>query len=183
MTNLHEEKVAQAIEGDKDAFGDLYEIFLDEIYHYIFYRVERAEEAEDLTEIVFLRAWQALGHNPPREIPFRLWLYRIAHNAVIDHYRTRKNNLALDEAPPLAAPDDSLEYLVGQREQQAMIDRTMLQLKADHQQILTYRFFAGLSHREIALVMERDEQAVRALQYRAIKALRSLLVSQEGFHV
>ena len=183
MTIHNEQLVAQAIQGNKDAFGDLYERFLDEIYHYVFYRVERQEEAEDLTELIFLRAWQALEKNPPREIPFRLWLYRIAHNAVIDHYRTRKDTLALDEAPTLATPHGSLEYLVGQREEQALLDRTMLQLKAEHQQILTYRFFAGLTHREIALVMDRDEQAVRALQYRAIKALRNLLVAQEGFHV
>ena len=91
-----EQLVIRALGGDEKAFGDLYQRYLTDIYHYIYYRVNCRQEAEDLSEAVFLRAWKALDENPPDEAVFRLWLYRIAHNMVVDHYRTRKDLVGLD---------------------------------------------------------------------------------------
>lgn len=175
--------LARALAGDADAFGDLYERYLDAIYHYVFYRVGGREEAEDLTEAVFLRAWQALDKNPPRESPFRLWLYRIAHNAIVDYYRTRKGQAQLEDAAHIPDPVEGPEASVARQEQADVLKRTMLQLKEDHQQVLTCRFIAGLTHAETAVIMSRTEEAVRALQYRAIVALRNLLIFQEDIHV
>ncbi len=175
--------VARAIAGDTAAFGTLYERHLDAIYHYVFYRVESHEEAEDLTELVFLRAWQALENNPPRKIPFRLWLYRIAHNAVVDHYRTRKDQVGLEAAAHLPNPLEGPEASLARQEQAEILKRTMMLLKEEHQQVLTCRFVVGLSHAETAVIMQRNEGAVRALQYRAIVALRSRLITQGDPHV
>ncbi len=175
--------VARAIAGDTAAFGSLYERYLDAIYHYVFYRVESHEEAEDLTELVFLRAWQALENNPPREIPFRLWLYRIAHNAVVDHYRTRQDQVELESVAHLPNPLEGPEASLARQEQAEILKRAMMHLKEEHQQVLTCRFVVGLSHAETAVIMQRNEGAVRALQYRAIVALRSRLITQGDTHV
>jgi RNA polymerase sigma-70 factor (ECF subfamily) len=170
-----EQIVALALAGDVAAFGDLYERYLDDIYHYIYYRVSSQQEAEDLSEAVFLSAWQALDDNPPREAPFLLWLYRIAHNTVVDHYRMRKEQVGLEAAAHIADPIEGPEEIVTNWEGIAELRQAMRQLNEDHQEVLICRFIVGLSHAETATVMNRSEQAVRALQYRAIVVLRNLL--------
>src|ERR1051325_1346317 len=92
--------VQRAVAGDREAFGDLYERHLAAIYRYIFYRVGEAREAEDLTETVFLKAWQALNGYRPTEAPFAVWLYRIAHNLLVDRHRTRKEVEPLEDYHP-----------------------------------------------------------------------------------
>lgn len=174
-----EQLLILATAGDTAAFGDLYERYLDAIYQYVFYRVSSRQEAEDVTEGVFLRAWQALDSSPPREVPFRLWVYRIAHNAVIDHYRTRREQVGLDAAAQLPDPAAGPETAVVHQEQTNALGQAMQQLKEEHQAVLTARFIVGLSHAETAVAMARTEEAVRALQYRAVGALRQLLVMQD----
>jgi RNA polymerase sigma-70 factor (ECF subfamily) len=179
---LDAQLLSLAVAGDADAFGDLYERYLDAIYHYVFYRVNGRQEAEDMTEAIFLRAWQALDTNPPHEAPFRLWLYRIAHNAVVDHYRTRKEQVGLEAAAHLADPKESPEASVARRERAEALKRAIMQMKEDHQEVLTCRFIVGLSHAETAVVMSRSEEAARALQYRAVNALRKRLIIQGSIH-
>jgi RNA polymerase sigma-70 factor (ECF subfamily) len=174
--------LTRALAGDAAAFGDLYERYLDAIYHYVFYRVDGRHLAEDLTETTFLRAWEALDTHPPQEGAVRSWLYRIAHNAVVDHYRARKEQVGLEAAASLPDPQESPEAETARRERAEMLKRAMRQLTEDHQQVLTARFIVGLSHGETAVVMSRSEEAVRALQYRAIQALRKRLIIQEHNH-
>jgi RNA polymerase sigma-70 factor (ECF subfamily) len=177
---LDAQLLIQALAGDTAAFGDLYERYLGAIYHYVFYRVNGRQEAEDLTEDIFLKAWQALDSNPPREVSFRLWLYRIAHNGVVDHYRTRQKQVGLEEAAQMADPIEGPEAYVTRQEKANVLKRAMMQLTEDHQEVLTCRFIVGLSHAETAVVMTRTEEAVRALQYRAVGSLRKLLITQRG---
>jgi len=175
--------LARALAGDAAAFGDLYERYLDAIHNFVFYRMNGQEEAEDLTEAIFLRAWQALDKNPPREAPFRLWLYRIAHNAIVDHYRLRKDQVSLESATHLSDPVEGPEAFVTRQERTDTLKQMIQQLKEDHQQVLSCRFIIGLSHAETAVVMDRSEEAVRALQYRALGALRNLMVVQGSSNV
>jgi RNA polymerase sigma-70 factor (ECF subfamily) len=172
-----EHLVNRALAGDEQAFGDLYEHYLADIYHYIYHRVNCRQEAEDLSEAVFLRVWKALDENPPREVVFRLWLYRIAHNAVVDHYRARKELVALEAAAHVPDPVEGPEDTAAGQEKISELMQAMQLLSQEHQQVLSCRFLAGLSHAETATVMARSEQAVRALQYRAIVGLRNLLES------
>jgi RNA polymerase sigma-70 factor (ECF subfamily) len=171
--------VTQALAGDSASFGLLYEHYLDEMYQFVFYKVKGRQEAEDLTEVVFLKAWQALDGNPPTKIPFRLWLYRIARNTVIDHYRTRRSQIDLEEAMEVPETADSPETLVVRRERVEELRDKLQMLNEDQQEVITCRFVMGLSHAETAVVMSRTEQAVRALQYRAITALRNLLTIEQ----
>src|SRR5512137_2072325 len=108
-----EDLIARAVQGDADAFGDLYERYLARIYRYTFYRVNDVADAEDLTEVVFLKAWKALGDYRAGVVPFGAWLYRIAHNVIIDRHRTRKETLPLEGQLALRdttdGPEDRLD--------------------------------------------------------------------------
>ena len=97
--------------GDARAFGKLYDASVDRVYRFLFFRVNDVQTAEDLTSLVFLKAWENLHRYEPRG-PFLAWLYSIARNTVIDHYRTHKQTVSLDEAAPMAAPNAKPDDLV-----------------------------------------------------------------------
>lgn len=167
--------IARAVQGDADAFGDLYERYLARIYRYVFYRINDVAEAEDLTEMVFLKAWEALGDYRVRDVPFGAWLYRIAHNIVIDRHRTRKKILPLESQLVLHDTASDPEDRLDRRETLESLAHALSQLSPIHQQVLALRFVSGLSHAETALVLDRSEEAARVLQHRALYALRELL--------
>jgi RNA polymerase sigma-70 factor (ECF subfamily) len=170
--------VDRARRGDADAFGRLYELHLDRIYRYVYYRVGSSNEAEDLTEHVFLKAWEAIGRYESRGLPFAAWLYRMAHNAVIDHYRARRLTTSIDETFDLEDerqnPVASAEALFDREELKVAIKR----LNADQQTVILLRFTEGLSHAEVGKILGKSEGAVRVIQHRALgvmaKFLRSL---------
>jgi RNA polymerase sigma factor (sigma-70 family) len=164
--------IKKAVSGDKNAFGDIYMLYLQPIYRYIYYRVGQHAEAEDLTEIVFLKAWEALDNYQQRGVPFKAWLYRIARNVIIDNYRTDKSELSIDTQWSLEDPVQGPEALVAASEQKQALRDALLQLEPDYQEILVLRFVVGLSHAEVATTMNRSEGAARALQHRALAALR-----------
>jgi RNA polymerase sigma-70 factor (ECF subfamily) len=167
--------IQRAQHGDAAAFGDLYEQQLAAIYRYIFYRVGNVAEAEDLTETVFLKAWEALGHYQRHEAPFSAWLYRIAHNVIVDRYRSQRDLVPLDEQTDLHDTTGGPEEWVTEVETTEMLSRAIAQLSPDHQQVLVLRFINGLSHAETSRVLGRSEEAVRVLQHRALRALRLIL--------
>lgn len=169
------ELVARAVKGDQEAFGDLYEEYLDPIFRYIYYKVSNTSEAEDLTEAVFLKAWEAIGAYRLGDIPFKAWLYRIAHNVVVDHYRTRKNVAPIENYLWLSDDGKSPEEAAIWQERVTLLIKAMSQLDESYQQVLSLRFVSELSHAETASVMNRSEGAVRVLQHRALNALRECL--------
>ncbi|HIP71015.1 MAG TPA: sigma-70 family RNA polymerase sigma factor [Anaerolineae bacterium] len=168
--------------GDKNAFGDLYERYLDQIYRYIYYRVNNLHDAEDLTEQVFLKAWEKLPQYRG-EVPFRAWIYRIAHNAVIDHYRTRKELAELPDELPLTDETSNVESHLLSQERAASLAAIIARLSPLHQHVLTLRFINGLSMKETAQVLGRNVGAIRVLQHRALKAAQTLLTAEEITHV
>jgi RNA polymerase sigma-70 factor (ECF subfamily) len=169
--------VERAIVGDADAFGELYLLHLDAIYRYIRYRVGDARDAEDLTEQVFLNAWKALSGYKRRRDPFASWLYRIAHNVVVDYHRRRKPVASM---PPQEEVDREyqrptpLEQVIG-AEEAAALATAIAQLSEDQQQVIILRFIEGLKHAEIARIIGKSEGACRIIQYRALVALNQLL--------
>ena len=170
-----EQLIKGAQHGDAAAFGTLYEQHLAAIYRYIFYRVGNVAEAEDLTETVFLRAWEALGHYRRREVPFSAWLYRIAHNAIIDRYRSDREVVSYEEQTELHDEANGPEEWLAEAETTEVLIKALAQLPPDHQQVLVLRFINGLNHAETSHVLGRSEDAVRVLQHRALKALRVIL--------
>ena len=172
------ELIALAQAGSREAFGDLYERHLAAIYRYVFYRAGDDREAEDLTEAVFVKAWDALDRYRPTEAPFTAWLYRIAHNLLIDAHRTRKPMDALDEQHPDGRPGPERE--TESREQAASVHAALSQLEPVQQQVLTLRFLAELSHAETARIVGKTEGAIRVIQHRALALLRHLLAEKVG---
>jgi RNA polymerase sigma-70 factor, ECF subfamily len=169
--------VDRARRGDADAFGRLYQLHLDRIYRYVYYRVGSSNEAEDLTEHVFLKAWEAIGRYESRGLPFAAWLYRMAHNAVIDHYRARKATTPIDETFDL---EDESQNPVASTE--ALFDREELtvaikRLNPDQQTVIVLRFSEGLSHAEVGRILGKSEGAVRVIQHRALGVMARYLRS------
>lgn len=166
--------LARAIQGDAEAFGDFYERYLDEIQRYIFYRVANRFDAEDLTEIVFLKAWESLPNAETTIVKPRAWLYRIAHNIIVDHYRTSRATAELP-ARQLHDGHPSLEHQIQVRDVQKQLADLIQSLDANMQQVIACRFVSGLSHAETAQIMGIKEGHVRVLQLRALQKLRQML--------
>jgi RNA polymerase sigma-70 factor, ECF subfamily len=167
------ELLERAIHGDAEAFGALYRQHLERVYRYVLYRVSDPLEAEDLTETVFLKVWEALADYRATGLPWTAWLFRIAGNTVIDYYRTRRQHAELDETLPTRdrAPDEAI--LAGDEVDQLRV--AIQQLAPEHQDVLLLRFVEGLSHADVARMTGKTEGAVRVIQHRALAALGALL--------
>jgi RNA polymerase sigma-70 factor (ECF subfamily) len=168
--------VARAQKGNRSAFGSLYERYMDQIYRYVYYRVSDRDEAEDLTEIVFVKAWEALPRFRSRGATFRAWLYRIARNAVIDRHRTHKAVLPLEDVQDwLDVESSSPEAAAETAEESAVLGAALLRLSPRLREVILHRFVNGLSHAETAQVMGLRQGHVRVLQHRALNQMRDLL--------
>ena len=166
--------VEQAKSGDAEAFGQLYDACIDRVYRFILFRVSDEATAEDLTSQVFLKAWQNLGRYQPKG-PFLAWLYAIARNTVIDHYRTHKQTVSLDEAAPMAAKDDKLDDLIELKFEVNSLQESLQYLTEEQQEVITLKFIAEYDTDQIARKMGKSEGAIRALQMRALQALAKVL--------
>ena len=170
--------VEWAVDGNVEAFGELYSIYLDQIYRYVFYQVKDRMTAEDLTEEIFVKAWKALGRYKQKKSAFSAWLYRVARNHVIDYFRTRRQHQALAEEIPTAAA--SLEQEVEARLMQQELSEAISYLPFQQRQIIILKFIEGLENSEIAQIMGKREGAIRVMQMRALMALRQKLSSESG---
>jgi len=168
--------VLQAQAGNAEAFGQLYDAYMERIYRFVYFRVEDQQTAEDLTSQVFLRAWNNLDRFRLGRTPYLAWLYTIAHNAVIDHYRTRKVTTALEDVR-LSQPDyaEVVENDIDFAVEMNSIKSAMQTLTDDQQHVLTLKFIEGMSNDEIARYLGKREGAVRALQMRGLRALAKQL--------
>ena len=175
---VEESLVAAAQAGDLTAFESIYSTYYDRIYRYVLVRIGHTTEAEDLAADVFLRALEAIDSYNSRGVPFAAWLFRIAHNLVVDHLRrrSRRPTSVLDESLPLLddAPDDRV--VAGLTI--ADILKVMPKITDSQRQVLALRFGAGLSVAETAGVMKKRDGAVKALQHSAIGALRRHLAKR-----
>ena len=165
----------RAKEYDEAALGELYDLHAPRIYTYIYRRVGDAHLAEDLTGDVFVRVLNAIQSERFWETSFQAWLYRIAHNLVVDTYRrrSRENDLALDERV-VAAGDDPISA-VAEKLSHQQLGGAIGRLTPDQQQVLALRFGEGMTAREVAEVAGKTVGAVEALQHRALAALRRVL--------
>jgi RNA polymerase sigma-70 factor (ECF subfamily) len=168
--------VLQAQDGNSEAFGQLYDAYMERIYRFVYFRVEDQQTAEDITSQVFLKAWSNLDRFSFSRTPYLAWLYTIAHNAVIDHYRTRKVTTALDDVQ-LSQPDHSeaVENDIDLTTEMQSVKTALQALTDDQQKVLTLKFIEGMSNNEIARQLGKREGAIRALQMRGLQALAKQL--------
>ncbi|HET9946495.1 MAG TPA: RNA polymerase sigma factor [Patescibacteria group bacterium] len=155
--------------GEKEAFGKLYEFYVDRIYRFIFFKVRQEKEvAEDLTADVFVKAWEHLGTF--KKGSFQTWLYTIARNRVIDYIRGVKQHVPLNEE--LVDAKETVEETVIKTLVKEEVLKCLDSLTDEQREVVVLRFVNDLSHREIAQIVGKREDAVRALQYRAIKEIK-----------
>ena len=167
--------VERAAHGDPAAFRAIYEELAPRLHRFVLVRIRDRSDAEDLVQRVFLKMIEALPRYEQRGVPFAAWAFRLARNTVIDFERLRRPHAALDEIgdrPDEGAGPAELAELEADR---AAVHRAIATLTHEQRDVVTYRFFAGLSPAEIGALMGRREGSVRALQFRALTALRSRL--------
>lgn len=163
-------------QGDRDAFACLYHSYLDRIHRYVYCRVFDRELAEDITSLVFLKVWEHLDTFQSGTSPFAGWLYRIAHNAVIDHYRTRKAVVSLEEvAPQKLSYGDEVEDKLDLKIHSQELAEALKELTGIQREVLILRFIFGLTTLEIARRLDKRPGAIRAVQMRGLKRLAMIL--------
>jgi RNA polymerase sigma-70 factor, ECF subfamily len=162
--------VARAKEGDRDAIRFLYARYSDNVYGYVCSILRDDHEAEDVTQHVFAKLITAIGKYEQRAMPFSAWILRVAHNAAIDHLRTRRTTPCEEVRAPEATSDGrGLECRRSLRE-------ALGELPEEQRQVVVMRHIGGLSPREIADRLGRSEGSVHALHHRGRRALRRHLV-------
>ena len=176
------ELTLRASQGDREAFGLLYQRYVQRIYNYIYYRVGNPLEAEDLTARVFYRAMRNMHRYKDRGLPFSAFLYRIAHNLVANWHRDtkRRPEIPLEDAwlPPRAENVDPEGELI-RSEEQARLLQVIRRLPPERQELLILKFVDRLSNAEIGQIMGRSEGAIKSLYHRTLIALRAALQQVE----
>jgi RNA polymerase sigma-70 factor (ECF subfamily) len=171
--------VDRAVHRDQSAFAELYDLFVDSMYRYMYYRVGNRAEAEDLSEQVFLQAWAAIDRFRWQGKPFVAWLYTLAHNLVVDWRRRNRPTQSLDDARhPIHLPSSSAERSLDQALDADLLAPAIGRLTPEQQQVITLKFVAGLDTAQVAAVMDKREGTIRALQLRALQSLRRDLERQ-----
>lgn len=169
----------RARQREAEAFGELYELYFNRIFRYVALKVRDLAEAEDITEEVFLKAWEAIESYDLQGLPFTAWLFRIARNATVDRWRqkARRPEAPLPEGIGLLSEDPV------QKCEARLVREELLQaiqhLTEGQRQAIALRFGGGLSVIETAKAMDKTEGAIKALQHSGIKTLRRLLVREK----
>jgi len=175
--------IRSAQNGNADAFAALYRANVQKIFRYIYYRVNNAQLAEDLTGDVFMRALEGMGKYDDRGRPFIAWLYRIAHARVVDYFRkTGKDPVETDIADTPLPVDADLDAGLVRRQAAQQLRRAIAALTAEQQQVIILRFIEGLRMEEVARIMGKRPNAIKALQHRALRALAGRL-ERSGFKI
>ena len=164
---------------DPNAFGELYDRYVERVYRYLYFRTGSHPEAEDLAEQVFLKAWEAIGRYRWQGRPFLAWLYRLAHNTHIDHVRTQKPTTSLNnDDRPVELASAAAQVELARTLDADLLARALGQLTPDQQQVIVMKFIEGMDNEQIAVSMDKREGAIRALQMRALMSLRRVLELQ-----
>jgi RNA polymerase sigma-70 factor (ECF subfamily) len=180
-TEFNEEDVlTRASQGDRDAFGLLYERYIDRIFNYVYYRTGNLHDAEDLTARVFQRAMNHIQNYTDRGVPFSAWLYRIAHNLVANWHRdrSRRQEIPINDVPVLPSKGDHPERNLVRSQEQDSLLRLIRRLPPERQSLLILKFVENMSNAEIGEIMGRSEGAVKSLYHRTLLALRDQLGDQ-----
>lgn len=179
LARAEERLIRRASAGDAQAFGDLYERYLERVFRYFYYRLASRQDAEDLTEQVFLRAWQAIRSYDDRGLPFGAWIFRIAHNLLVDHRRAWRETEELDDELEIEDESAAPEEVVARRLEARQLATALRELSDVEQSVVALRFVEGLDHRTVARIIGRSEVATRSIQSRALARLERILRSAE----
>ena len=172
--------VERGQQGDRSALEELYLIHFDRIYSYLHMTVGNRHDAEDLTTQTFLKMLEKINTFRWRSAPFSAWLFRIAHNLAMDHFRANKR-WQPEEDVPEPDPDESTSaehgalQAIGQKSMLELID----DLSPEQQQVLTLKFVFNFTNGDVATILDKSEGAVKSLQHRALVSLQKQLAGPE----
>jgi RNA polymerase sigma-70 factor, ECF subfamily len=165
--------VERAQRGDRSALEELYLLHFDRIYSYLHMSVGSRHDAEDLTTQTFVKMLEAIGRFRWRSVPFSAWLFRIAHNLAMDHFRASKRcqpeeEIAESVQGEESSAEDQALASIGQAGMLELIER----LSPEQRQVLTLKFVFRFSNGEVASILDKSEGAVKSLQHRALTSLK-----------
>ena len=185
VSKLKETILFSRIKGkDKKAFVRAYDLYVDQIYRFIFFKVSSKEEAEDLASVVFLKAWNYIQENQISDYKtLKALFYKIARTTIIDHYRKKsseQNDIKIDSSNPerrIDIEDDkqNIHQKMEVASDMEIVEKKLLELKDEYREVIVLRFIEEFSISEIAKILDKSKGNVRVLIYRALKALRGLL--------
>ena len=181
--DINEKQLVEEAKRNPEAFGKIYELYIDKIYSYIYHRIGHQHEAEDLTAKVFFRALDNLNKYNDTGVPFSAWLFRIAHNLVANWHRdqSRHQTVSIDDLNLRADQRHNPPEVVEKITQQEILLKAIHLLPPERQELLFFKFVESMSNAEIGKVMGRTETAVKSLYHRTVLSLRELLAEHSGF--
>lgn len=160
--------------GDLEKFAWLYDKYIKKIYDFVYYKTTHKETAEDLVSVIFMKALEKIGGFNFDKGTFQAWIYQIARNTVIDHYRTKKIDANIEDVWDLAGNED-LERDIDVQEKLKKVEQYLSKLKSEHREIIIMRVWQGMSHKEIATILGKSEASCKMKYSRAITTLRKEL--------
>ncbi len=172
--------VLQAQKCNQEAFAKLYEQNFDKIYRYLSLKVGSKVEAEDMTQQVFIKALQSISTYKWKDVPFSAWLFRIAHNQVIDYYRKQSRQATTPLYEFMAVSDCDPEKSIEDKADVERLLEASKKLTSAQQEVITLRFAGELPIAEVARIMGKTQGAVKALQHSAILALRKIMMVDDN---
>src|SRR5436309_10762344 len=173
--------VDRAQQGERAALEELYLITFDRIYSYLHMSVGNKHDAEDLTTQTFLKMLESIGRFRLQSAPFSAWLFRIAHNLAMDHFRSRRRWQPEEEVPePIGSEEPSAELeamqSIGRQSMLELIDK----LSPEQQQVLTLKFVFNFPNADVAKILDKTEGAIKSLQHRALASLQKQVQRPEN---
>lgn len=169
-----QELVELAKQKDPGALSTLYNDFFQRIFRFIFLRVSHKETAEDLTEDVFIKAFEAIAKLEDPKL-FQSWIYQIAKNKIIDHYRKSKVDIALEEVEDILEYRDEIGFKIDNDVAKSKIIETLNLLSKEQKQVISLKFFEDLDNTTIAKLLGKNEGTIRVIQHRALIRLKELI--------
>jgi RNA polymerase sigma-70 factor, ECF subfamily len=168
--------VDRAQQGDRDALEELYLLHFDRIYSYLHMSVGNRYDAEDLTTQTFVKMLESIGRFRWQAVPFSAWLFRIAHNLAMDHFRASRRWQPEEDVPEPpgseeASAEDQAMHVIGRQSMLELIDK----LSPEQQQVLTLKFVFNFPNAEVATILGKTEGAIKSLQHRALVSLEKQL--------
>ena len=172
--------VERAQRGERAAIEELYLIHFDRIYSYLHVSVGNRHDAEDLTTQTFLKMLESIGRFRWQSAPFSAWLFRIAHNLAMDHFRARRRWQPEEEVPePAGSEEPSAELQAMQSIGRQSMLELIQDLSPEQQQVLTLKFVFNFANADVATILEKTEGAIKSLQHRALASLQKQIAQQQ----
>ena len=175
-----DQNVKLAMLGNRNAFADLFDQYYASLYRYFYFHLGNQQDAEDLAGLVFLKAWQNMNTFDPAKGTFKSWLYRVAHNVLIDSYRKQRDELPLDAFQDVVQTEKKLEDALISKQQTELLYKALLTLDERSRAVIIYRFISGFNHHETARLVGISEGNVRVIQLRALQKVKQFFAEVEN---